>query len=88
MAVSALSVTVTVSDVDEDGKVSLSTKLPRKGVAVTATPGPPTASEPAAGWSLPEKGRSFTCPTVRGVSRGLCSAIPTASFRARRRGGS
>ena len=32
-----LSVTVTVSDVDEDGTVSLSTKRPRTGVAVTAT---------------------------------------------------
>ena len=35
-AASALSVTVTVSDADEDGSVSLSTKRPRKGVAVTA----------------------------------------------------
>ena len=32
-----LSVTVTVSDVDEDGTVSLSTKRPRTGTAVTAT---------------------------------------------------
>ena len=77
MAVSALSVTVTVSDVDEDGKVSLSTKRPRKDVAVTVTPGPPTASEPAAGWSLPEKGqKNFTCPTVRGVSRGPVLSHP------------
>ena len=37
MAVSALSVAVTVSDVDEDGVVSLSTKRPRTGVEVTAT---------------------------------------------------
>ena len=37
MADSALSVTVTVTDVDEDGTVSLSTKRPRKGVTVTAT---------------------------------------------------
>ena len=35
-AASALSVTVTVTDADEDGSVSLSTKRPRKGVAVTA----------------------------------------------------
>ena len=35
-AASALSVTVTVTDADEDGTVSLSTKRPRKGVAVTA----------------------------------------------------
>ena len=32
-----LSVTVTVSDVDEDGTVSLATKRPRTGTAVTAT---------------------------------------------------
>ena len=55
MAVSALSVTVTVSDVDEDGKVPLSTKRPRKGVAVTATAGPPTASEPAGAGRFPKR---------------------------------
>ena len=32
-----LTVTVTVSDADEDGRISLSTKRPRKGVEVTAT---------------------------------------------------
>ena len=42
-AASAVSVTVTVSDVDEPGTVSLSTKRPRTGVAVAATLSDPDA---------------------------------------------
>ena len=43
VADSVLSVTVMVSDVNEDGTVSLSTKRPRRGVSVTATVSDPDA---------------------------------------------
>ena len=51
-AVTALSVTVTVTDADEPGAVSLSTKRPRTGVAVTATlEDPDDAAAGSATWA-------------------------------------
>ena len=51
-AVTALSVTVTVTDADEPGAVSLSTKRPRTGVEVTATlEDPDDAAAGSATWA-------------------------------------
>ena len=78
VAISALSVTVTVSDVDEDGAVSLSTKRPRKGVAVTATlEDPDGVVEGSASWVWERTAGRYEWVAIAGADSS--SYTPTAA---------